>query len=137
MSSFGVGQGLERGVQTAGRYITDALHAKMQNERQQKALDYDYAWNRGLIGLGLEDNTGQSEAGMGAMNFPPAGRPGSVSTAADPSQVGRFELPGQPLTALPTEGPRPPVSVPTNPSSPAALLGLSQMFRRSPTRRMY
>ena len=56
MSTLGIGQGLAQGVQTAGQFLMTWMKAKMQNDRQQKMLDYEQSWKNGLMGLDVNGN---------------------------------------------------------------------------------
>lgn len=103
MSTYGVGQGLERGVALAARIV---LPVALQNKQYYDALAVQQGWQEGW----------GPESKIAALpQAPQEGQAGSSSTMNEPTQVGRLSVPGSPVA----------VSQPPRPMSPAQALAFS------------
>lgn len=117
MSSYGVGQGLDRGVRMAADFIMKGLEMKQKDAHFQQAMDYDRArdnqamdlnleWDRGTAGLepSYED---EEEAAQAAATRPAI--PSSTPTVT-PGPLGfpqtRFST-GRQVQPMPAATPRP------------------------------
>jgi hypothetical protein len=125
MSTRGIGAGLADGVKMAGSFMLPAMQHRSNQE-------FQLAWARGLQGMGLDDAPAQPSPSA-AISIPQEGAPGSASAPEGTSQVGRFEVPGQPITAMPKMAPPAPAAAqpPQSRFTPAQLLSLSQVARPS------
>lgn len=115
MSTMGIGQGLNEGVQTAGQFIMQGLQLKQRKELAQKSLDADIEWKRAWAGLGpsYEDEEQAQPAAQGA------GMPQIGTGTQPPVTGGRLDF-GM-TTYKPTiTMPNPP----SNPTSPPGAMGL-------------
>ena len=129
MSSYGVGQGLERGVGMATNVLMQAMQTKQQQTRADIRARLWLEWQRGLAGLPSlqeEEDREREQANNPKLNTPSVP---SVSYTEQPAQVGRFEVPGGSAIAPPTERP---ASTPqaTRTPSPAELLSLPSVAFR-------
>jgi len=108
-SSYGVGQGFQQGVSSLMPIASSIMEMKQQDKLFDKQLKAQEAWARGM-----------AQAGLPFGNDPSTGMPAIPATEqmAEPSQVGRLEVPGQAL-AMPKQ-PTAPQAAPPRPA-PAAM----------------
>ncbi len=99
--AYGVGQGLNEGVKTAGNFLLDAMRRKQydrqldqENKRYYDSLAVQLGWKQGWNG---EEDAASAGASAMLPAVPQEGAPGSSATMPEPRQVGRLSVPGSPV----------------------------------------
>lgn len=112
MSSYGVGQGLQQGINSLIPIAANVMRMKQQKEMFDKQLLAQTEWARGLAQLGpsYEDGQPDSDGAPSTATMP------STDQMGQPSQVGRLEVPGQALAM-----PKQPTAPQAAPARPAAI----------------
>lgn len=131
MSSYGIGQGLERGVGMATNALMQAMQMKQQRSLADIRTRLELEWQRGLAGLPPSSLDEEEDRQREPAYNPKLDTPSvpSVTYTEQPAQVGRFEVPGGSAIAPPTARPAstPPA---TRTPSPAELLILPSVAFR-------
>lgn len=133
MSSYGIGQGIERGIAMASDAIGRGLQMKQRKDQFDLQLIAADAWARGLAqrGLAFEEDSSTGQPNTATLPRVPSSQP--IDT---PGKLGvpvsQFEV-GAPVT----RGPMPVAPVKPPMDSPAALLAYPSLMRQRRLRTGY
>lgn len=133
MSTYGIGQGIERGVAMASDAIGRGMQMKQRKDQIDMQLIAADAWARGLAqrGLAFEEDPSTGQPSAGTLPRVPSSQP-IETTGKLGIPLSQFEV-GSPVA----RGPMPAASVRPPIDSPAALLAFPPIARRPRLRTGY